>query len=729
MSEISRRRLVVFLVSCVSTVCLSAHAGDLSADGATGNSASQLIAKLDVPHTPDNLDKAAAEVSGDATGILLHKDQGRSQNNLPAKQNAIVSPQEKISDAELSRLRDIFQEAETALKRGNEARYLTLVEQLEKYPLYPYIRYQWLKKHLHDDDSIKHFLTQEKSSRYAPILRRKWLNYLAKNQRWQTFDQFYRPTSNTVLNCYHAQAKYHLGEKKVALSAASKLWAVGFSQPRQCDALFSLLKKSSYFTQDLLWQRFDAALRKNKTGLAIYVKNQMAGEYQPTAQLWLQLHRHPERHLKKLLALKAKAGQADAVPGSSQWPRMFAQAIKRLSSSDINTAIAVWDENKEAFKVSGSLLTQTEKKLAFALVFSRESGAYERLDQLHVHDDSSREWRIRTALREQDWDKVILAINALDEEDRNKDKWQYWLARADLETGKVEQAENLFTELSVKRSYYGYLAADRINNLYQLADRPLDISTELIDAIKYRKEFMVAHELLLLDRSTEAKTQWWHALRGLDKQEILAASKLAKQWQWDEIAIFTIAKAKYWDDIALRFPLSYADKVMQNALEQKLNPAILFGLIRRESAFNENAHSPAGARGLMQIMPGTGRQIARHFNDRWRGKNSLYDPVRNLKYGSYYYQKLLKQFDGHYAIALAAYNAGPHKVKKWLPETESVPADIWIETIPYRETREYVSTVLAYTLIYQQRTDKKDLTMRQMTAEVKPLNLMSSSDP
>ena len=149
---------------------------------------------------------------------------------------------------------------------------------------------------------------------------------------------------------------------------------------------------------------------------------------------------------------------------------------------------------------------------------------------------------------------------------------------------------------------------------------------------------------------------------------------------------------------------------------------IIYGLIRRESAFNEKATSPTGARGLMQIMPGTGRYIAKNLNERWRGKNSLYDPVTNIKYGSYYYQKLLTQFDGHYALALAAYNAGPNKVKRWLPEDKTVPADIWIETIPYRETREYVTSVLAYALIYQQRTQSNELTMNDFTREVEPLD-------
>ena len=181
----------------------------------------------------------------------------------------------------------------------------------------------------------------------------------------------------------------------------------------------------------------------------------------------------------------------------------------------------------------------------------------------------------------------------------------------------------------------------------------------------------------------------------------------------------------------MRFPLNYVDKIHENSAQHNLNPVIIYGLIRRESAFNEKAHSPTGARGLMQIMPRTGKYIARHLNERWRGSNSLYNPITNIKYGAYYYQKLLTQFDGHYAIALAAYNAGPQRVKQWLPESETLPADIWIETIPYKETREYVINVLAYALIYQQyaraderpinETSENNLSMNDFTRDISPL--------
>jgi soluble lytic murein transglycosylase len=160
--------------------------------------------------------------------------------------------------------------------------------------------------------------------------------------------------------------------------------------------------------------------------------------------------------------------------------------------------------------------------------------------------------------------------------------------------------------------------------------------------------------------------------------------------------------------------------VQKNANRQDLNPAIIFGLIRRESAFNQNAKSPVGARGLMQIMPKTGQQIARELKEKWRNTNALFNPTTNVKYGAYYYKQLLNQFNGHYALAAAAYNAGPHRVNRWLPKTEAVAADIWIETIPFKETRAYVSAVLTYALIYQKQLKKNFLTMKDFMQDVLP---------
>jgi len=618
---------------------------------------------------------------------------------------------EYFSEDELIELRELFLQAEKAIKSNRETSYLQLTNQLIDYPLYPYLKYQWLSKHLDEEAQIKLFLSLHKSSRYAGKLKHKWLFHLAKQRQWQLFLQYYTASSNTKLQCYYHRAQFNTGDKEAALDGAKTLWSAGDSQPRVCDPLFAQLKKSSLFTHDLIWQRFDAALRNNKVSLAVYLKNIMPKSQFSTAQLWLNLHRRPGRYIQALLSQ----------PKTEQSALMFTHTISRLANKDITSAIRIWDANKQHYNVDEKQTNKVEKQLAFKLVFKRESGAYERLSQLNLPDNSSKAWRVRVALTEQHWPNVLTAIDALDDTEKKDEKWQYWKARAYLETGGVEQAEKIFSELSNQRSFYSYLAADRVNRMYQLTDDPVQVSEQEIIRLKNQKEFRVTHELMVLDRKNEAKLQWWHALRRLDKKEIITAAKLAQQWKWDEIAIFTIAKVKQWDDIEMRFPLSYSDKIHENSARHELNPAILFGLVRRESAFNENARSPTGARGLMQIMPRTGKQIARNLKERWRGSKSLDNPVTNLKYGSYYYQKLLKKFDGNYALALAAYNAGPERVKKWLPKTETMPADIWIETIPYHETRDYVIAVITYALIYQQRAESDELSMNDFTPDIQPV--------
>jgi len=631
----------------------------------------------------------------------------------------ISRPEPWFSDQELAELRKLFLQAEDALRRRDDAEYFMLADRLTDYPLYPYLQYTWLKHNLGRDRQIEHFLDEHASSRYAPILRNRWLNNLGKNKQWDSFIEAYHDTDDTKLQCYYQRASYQKGSTESALKAASELWTAGYSQPRECDPLFDKLKQSSLFTQELKWTRFDAALRNFKTSLATYIMREMAAEYHDTAQLWLDLHRNPERHIDKLLNKKVKTDDL------AVYSAMFSHAIYRLSSKDVTRAAELWDQNKDRYILGEDTTNRVEKRLAMRMALQRESGAFERFEQVSRHDSSSRTWRVRSALQEQDWNKVLIALDELDDSEKQMDRWQYWYARAYIETGQADKAQPILHDLAAQRSFYGYLAADRIDSMYRLAEDPVEVDEQELATLKAMPQFRVAHEFMVLDRVNDAKLQWWHAVKSLDKKQILAASKLAQQWQWPEIAIFTIAKAKHWDDIDIRFPVSYVENIQKNSEKHDLNPAILFGLIRRESAFNEKAYSPAGARGLMQIMPATARGIARQFNERWRGNNSMYKPELNIRYGSYYYQKLLKQFDGNYAIALAAYNAGPNRVKKWLPEDHNMPADIWIETIPVHETREYVVNVLAYALIYQLRDGVESkgadmLTMNELAKEITP---------
>lgn len=606
--------------------------------------------------------------------------------------------------------RQQFLLAEQAISDNRDTDYLALAPTLKTYPLYPYLQYQWLKNHLDADEKISQFLREHTTSRYAAALRQKWLLQLGRKQSWNQLLAHYQGSDDSEVQCFFGRAQVEAGQTLEAFNLARNLWLSGKSAPEACDALFNWFKASPYFNQEMLKERFHAALKRDNQTLASYMTSFFSGSDLDLLNTWLLLHRQP-----------------DTITRDGHWRQfqeqagaLFAHAIDRWLESDLDQALAVWDKEKSQLTIPSSLAATTEKRLAMALALKHDSRAYARLSQLQDHDESSREWRVRAALNGQNWHDVAQAIEGLSAEEKSRDKWQYWQARCLAETDQTAAATKLYEELAKNRSFYGFLAAGRLGRGIDLADKPLEIPQQELASLKAHIDFQVASELLVLGRQAEVKRQWAYAVSKLDSRLLPAAAKLAQEWHQPALAISTIAKANQWDDVNLRFPLEYVPQIQTNASLNQLDPALLLGLIRQESAFDDAADSPAGAKGLMQVMPKTGQQIAAELHDSWQNDLDLFKSETNLKYGAYYFKTLLQQFSGHIPLATAAYNAGPNKVKRWLPQHRATPADIWIENIPYKETRGYVTSVLMYSLIYQQRLGRDSLQINSLLREVAP---------
>lgn len=618
-----------------------------------------------------------------------------------------------VSSMSLTEQRDSFFKAEKLLKKGDESAFLIEMNALRDYALYPYLQYQRLKTQLHKEKEIQLFLTAYKDSRYASLLRRYWLLSMAKKGQWTRFIEHYQPSKKMSLQCHFHLAQYKTGDTQVALEAAKKLWLKPQSAPKACHALFAIFKSSLLYDQDLAWKRFKMALRKGKKrnlALAHALVKNMPKSARKSAQLWLKVYNKP-----MLITQSKKWNTKDAKAGD-----IFAQGIYRLSRKHLDLAIRTWDAQKNDFKMDRDTSDYVEKRLGLVLAYrGKATEAHAYLSQLANPDKEARQWRVRVALRKQNWQLVSDALENLTDEEKAEEKWRYWLARALEKTDAVKEAKLIYTELAKERSYYGFAAADKIQANYQLNDHPIILVPNALDTLKQQPEFKIIKELFALNRDKEAKWDWWFSVKQLDNEGIKTAAKLAQEWGMLQTAVFTVAKAKYWDDMILRFPIVFKEQIIQHAKAANLKPALVFGLIRQESVFNELAGSQVGARGLMQIMPATGRQIARELGVKWRSKSSLYEPETNLKFGTYYYKKQIDRFDGQVALAAAAYNAGPHRVKKWRPK-KPMAMDIWIETIPFDETRKYVAIVLANIIIYQQRLQDQGLTMQKFLSKVQP---------
>jgi soluble lytic murein transglycosylase len=610
----------------------------------------------------------------------------------------------------LEQQRHDFLLAEKLVGQGDENAFLSLSAALVDYPLYPYLQYQWLQNNLPQTDKVLAFLSVYKDTRYAELLRSKWLDYLANHDRWLEFIQYYRASDNIALECQFYWAHYKTGNQLLALNAAKRLWAVGDFQPKECDPLLSTLALSPALTPELIWQRFELALKKENTTLAVNMQRLMNKPDQSIAEIWLLVHKKPA------LIENTSFWSSNGI----QQGRIFAHGVDRMTKSDLNLAITIWDSGKSNFNIDMQTVQQLERRLALALARDQDSKAYSRLNQLLTFDADVREWKVRTALLEQNWQHVADALAGLTIEERKEPRWQYWLARSLIETGNTVQGQSIYNQLSEDRSFYGFMAADAINKPYRLVDKPVFLTGNELETLAGENDFKAIRELDLLNRQAEAERQWWFAVKKLNKERVMIAAKLAQQWQWDQVAIITLVKADYWDDLTLRFPVNYLNQVQSNAYRQNLDPAVVFGLIRQESMLDKNAQSAVGAQGLMQIMPKTGQQIARSLGESWQAENSLFNPDVNIKYGAFYYRQLLNRFNGHFALATAAYNAGPNRVSKWLPYNKPVPADIWIETIPFKETRKYVTSVLSYSIIYQQRIQSNALKITKLLFDVRP---------
>ena len=298
-------------------------------------------------------------------------------------------------------------------------------------------------------------------------------------------------------------------------------------------------------------------------------------------------------------------------------------------------------------------------------------------------------------------------------------RWQYWLARSHAAQGNQHAADKIYHKLMIERDYYGFLAADKLGKQYQMNHQSLAFKQSQLDAFSKRRDIANLSEFYVQNMSTSAHRQAYHLRLTLPKQELEMLAKLTHQWGWHNQTIALLGKAESWDDLNLRFPVVYEQKMIHAGHTTKLDPSWLLGVARQESAFNPNARSPVGARGLMQLMPETGKSIARQIKQPLKTLEELVNPSRNIQLGSAYLRHVYDTNQQNPVLATASYNAGPHRIARWLPK-QKMPADIWIENIPFNETRKYTGNVISYAAIFDYQRQQKITPLSKRMPEIHP---------
>ncbi len=602
-----------------------------------------------------------------------------------------------LDDPALAGQRADYLAAERALARGRMSEFRALLSRLEGYPLLGYLRSEELERRLARADDAEVIALLETYAGQPPVeaLRSHWLQRLAARRDWQTLLDHWRTQRDDELRCAHARALFETGRHAAAMSQARDLWLVGHSQPDACDAVFRRWRKDGGLDVELVWRRMTLAISSRDRHLQKYLRKLLPPSVRPLADL------HASVRAKPALVAEAKR----FMPDGERTREVRLYGLKRLARHEPEAAADAWREmqNQHAWSdVERAIATR-----AIGLGYAQEqmAGGGDWLDAIddRLADDQVWEWRAIARLREADWARLADVIDRMPPSVRGDEVWIYWRARAAEHLGDRARARSGYERLAGERSFHGFLAADRLGRPYDFGMQRLRFDEDELRTVAAIPGIARARELLALGRELPARREWYAALEGLDDTALQRAARLAQLWGWHPQAIFTVARASHFDDIELRFPLLYTKEVTASALAQDIEPAWLLAVMRQESAFMTDARSPAGALGLMQIMPATGRHIARALKHRYRGSRTLLDPPTSIRFGAHYLRTLLDRFGGHPALAIAAYNAGARRAEDWRPLDENMAADRWIDTVPYRETRRYLQRIFYYTAIYEKR--------------------------
>ncbi len=386
-----------------------------------------------------------------------------------------------------------------------------------------------------------------------------------------------------------------------------------------------------------------------------------------------------------------------------------AQALGRLAIADDEAAGKALAGPAQAFRLQPSQRHEIEADIALFNATDFESDSLSRLLKLPdaAQTDVTRAWRVRVALTSGDWHKVLSALDALTPEQQRDTRWRYWRARALARLGRKDEARELFQTLADDADYYGFLSADWLNQPYAIC--PLDLAGDAASEKRLLANpgLARAFELHALDMLPLARREWNQAMRGFDRDDRRLAADLATRRGWYDRAVFTFSSGSNLRLYQQRFPLGRQQQLVDAARDNQLDPAWAYAILRAESAWVSDAHSGADARGLMQLLPSTGAHVAHELGDTWHGAASLYDADTNIRLGTRYLSEMAARYQGSPWLASAAYNAGADKVDAWLDTHRQLPPDVFIDTMPYHETRAYVRRVLAFSVLYDWRLNQK----------------------
>ena len=592
---------------------------------------------------------------------------------------------------------DQFKRAWQAARSGDRPQFERLKNGLTDYVLYPYLQYEDYRNRraTADPAEVAAFLDAHADWAFTTSLRRSWLIELGRNKRWEALLAYAPGHPDAEVRCYLAQARIHRGQGDIALTDARELWAAGKSQPDACDPVFSWFRNAGGITAETAWSRVSLAMAARNPGLASYLARFLPADERVWVERWLQQDRQGYTRLD----------QARRWPRETQALDITAYGLRRLARSDADRAWRDFEKLDGTMQWPVDVRTAIVRDIALWSAVANDPQALSRMQAvpLEARDDELLEWWARSGLARANWAEVILAVAAMSEEVKSSGRWRYWDARARLQLGDPDYAMKLLAGLSAEASYYGFLAADYLGQPYTICSQDAGISPGQLAQFSQTPVLLRVNALQQVGLSNWSRAEWDLNLKRLTSGEQRLAAALAVENNWPDLAILALTAADNSRLYEWRFPLVYVAQVTEQARRHRLDAAWVMGLMRSESAMAEHAVSPANARGLMQVLPATAAQVAQRHSYPYRGSEQLMQADQNIMFGTAYLREMMDKFSDNQVLVSGAYNAGPGAVRRWLKDLPGTEAAVWIELLPYFETRDYIPRVLAFTTIYQWR--------------------------
>ncbi len=606
-----------------------------------------------------------------------------------------------------------------AYNAGDPVRFARYAKGLEDSALGPWIAYWGLSMRLEDASiaEVREFLGRYGDTYVAERLRGEWLKVLGKRGEWSEFEreQALYGREDLEIDCYGLQRKLEQDADAASAEAMRVMWREPRELPEGCGRLADRLAQAGRLGTTNIWARVRLLFQAGQITAAKTALGYLSRAESPDERLLAEAARQPKRLLERLpkkiekrplreLAVLAVLRYARADPGGA------AQAMEKLAP-----------------KLPEAEVDYLWARIGYEGAREHHPDAlkwYERGGDTPL-DDNQLAWKARAGLRLARWDVVRDTIDAMPADMRREPTWIYWYGRALAARGEDTEARASYLRIAGQMDFYGLLAAEELGYATQLPAKAHVPTEEEVAAAAADAGLERALDLIRLGIRTEGVKEWQFATRTFDDAQLLAASEFARRAEVYDRSIQAADRTVRQHNFALRYPAPFREVFSEYAKTYGLDEAWVLGLVRQESRFISQARSEAGAAGLMQVMPRTARYIARKIGLRdYRGK-SMTEVQTNVTLGTRYLKMVLDQL-GHPVLASAAYNAGPARARRWRDESRPLEGAIYVETIPFPETRDYVKKVMANAFFYGALTGQEPTSLKARLGTIAPL---SGSEP